>query len=389
MDIRTKALLFGVLICLACSLEAQPSLPIPPRSASALTGSQLYQPLASLAQGAREDRIYQEVMAGNVPDFLRVTVPVSVSASVGGTTKTVTFFAAPDYVALGSDDDYVLMPMTPLLAQRLANELNCTLPTKKMVDAIYSAAPLKLRPQPIPPSGAMITVPVFYQHNDSVQALRQPAIVAHPLGTLTGGHKKDVIIANKIYNNLKTGVPKPVVIYGWHQLNGIPIQPVYNGHGETYADYSHGIRLVLQQAVVGTDTLAVSTILTDATLWPLLSDEGVIAKPYYTVATDVERDDEAQPKRFRLEQNYPNPFNPNTKIRYTLSIPSKVTISICNLLGEQVYSIAHEHFDIGAHEDEIRLEREASGVYFYTVTAESAESERVIERETKAMLCVK
>ncbi|MFZ2324125.1 MAG: hypothetical protein WAV89_10550 [Ignavibacteriaceae bacterium] len=140
--------------------------------------------------------------------------------------------------------------MTPLLAQRVCNNLNCTLPTKKMVDQIYTSAPCKLRPQPIPPSAEMITVPVFAQHNDSVKTLRFPVIPEYPHGTLVGGTNKDVIISNYIYQNLKTNVPKPVVIYGWHQLNGVPIQPVYNGHSETYADYSHGIRLVLDSALV-------------------------------------------------------------------------------------------------------------------------------------------
>ncbi|MFH0991594.1 MAG: hypothetical protein V1799_16430 [bacterium] len=63
----------------------------------------------------------------------------------------------------------ILAPMTPLLAQRLCAALHCSLPTKKMVDDIYRAAPVKLAPQPIPPSGAMITVPVFAAHNDSVR----------------------------------------------------------------------------------------------------------------------------------------------------------------------------------------------------------------------------
>lgn len=119
-----------------------------------------------------------------------------------------------------------------------------------MVDQIYTSAPCKLRPQPIPPSAEMITVPVFAQHNDSVKTLRFPVIPEYPPGTLVGGTNKDVIISNYIYQNLKTNVPMPVVIYGWHQLNGVPIQPVYNGHSETYADYSHGIRLVLDSAIV-------------------------------------------------------------------------------------------------------------------------------------------
>ena len=173
--------------------------------------------------------------------------------------------------------------MTPLLAQRICNALNCTMPTKKMVDQIYSTAPCKLRPQPIPPSPAMITVPVFAQHNDSVMSIRLPVLPQYPFGTLVGGTKKDVIISNKIYQNLNPNVPKPVVIYGWHQLNGIPIQPVYNGHEETYADYSHGIRLVLDSVLVDETPTTFTQLLANPDLCILVSDEGTILKPYYTL----------------------------------------------------------------------------------------------------------
>jgi hypothetical protein len=173
--------------------------------------------------------------------------------------------------------------MTPLLAQRICNSLNCTLPTKKMVDQIYLTAPCKLKPQPIPPTPQMTTVPVFSQHNDSVRSIRFPVLPQYPFGSLVGGTKKDVIISNMIYQNLNPNVPKPVVIYGWHQLNGTPIQPVYNGHEETYADYSHGIRLVLDSVVVDGVPKTFSQLLADPVLCVLISDEGTILKPYYTI----------------------------------------------------------------------------------------------------------
>ena len=49
------------------------------------------------------------------------------------------FFVAPDYLAVGTDEDYLLTPMTPMIAQRIADRLGCTLPTRKMVDDIYAA----------------------------------------------------------------------------------------------------------------------------------------------------------------------------------------------------------------------------------------------------------
>jgi hypothetical protein len=212
---------------------------------------------------------------------MRKLDPVTSSALVGGKVRSATYYVTPDYLAVGSNEDYFLTPMTPLLAQRLADTLLCALPTRKMVDDIYAAAPLKLSPAPIPPSAEMITVPVFVRHDSLVRAQRHAELDRFPLGTLVGGTKKDVVISNKIRNELKPGVHKPVVIYGWHQAGGIPIQPLYNGHGETYADYSHGIRLVLNAAQLDGVPTRVSEILKDSTLSAILSDEGPIPHPRY------------------------------------------------------------------------------------------------------------
>lgn len=275
-------ILFYVL-CFVQLIVAQ-TLPVPPRPSGAMSGSEFVNLIWSMPQDQREEQIYAQVVSGNIPNFMRQLKTINALVNIAGTNYTATYFVIPDYLAVGSDSNYFLTPMTPLLAQRICNALNSTLPTKKMVDQIYSSAPCKLKPQPIPPTPQMTTVPVFSQHNDSVKALRFPVLNQHPFGTLVGGTKKDVIISNRIYQNLNPNTPKPVVIYGWHQLNGQPIQPVYNGHGETYADYSHGIRLVLDSVVVNGESKTFTQLLADPVLCILVSDEGTILKPYYTLS---------------------------------------------------------------------------------------------------------
>ncbi|HQJ45079.1 MAG TPA: T9SS type A sorting domain-containing protein [Ignavibacteriaceae bacterium] len=260
------------------------TLPVPPRSSNALSGSAFVNLIWSMPRDQREEQIYSQVISGNIPEFMRQLNTITANANIGGSNYTVKYFNIPEYLAIGSDSDYFLTPMSPIVAQRICNALNCTMPTKKMVDQIYTTAICKLRPQPIPPSGAMTTVPVFAQHNDSVMSIRLPLLPQYPFGSLVGGTKKDVIISNRIYQNLQPNVPKPVVIYGWHQLNGTPIQPVYNGHDETYADYSHGIRLVLDSVLVNDSPMTFAQLLADPALCVLVSDEGTILKPYYTLA---------------------------------------------------------------------------------------------------------
>lgn len=268
-------------LCLFINWAAAQTLSLPARSADAPGGQAFIQQIKSLGRDARETQIFLQIMAGNIPDFLRTLVPVTETVTISGVTHTVVYYVTPDYLAVGSNDDYFLTPMTPLLGQKLADSLGCTLPTRKMVDSIYAAAKVKLPPQPISPSDTMITVPVFSAHNDSVWSLRQPLIDEHPFGELVGGTKKDVIISNKIYYDLKSTVPNPVVIYGWHYLSGTPIQPVYNGHEQTYVDYSHGIRLVQNAITVDGQANTVQQILRSATLNSLLSDEGQISVPRY------------------------------------------------------------------------------------------------------------
>ena len=260
-------------------------LNVPPRPAGAPNGTQFTNIVTTLSRDERENWIYAQVISGNVPGWLRALKPISVSAA----GHTATYHVIPEYLAIGSDTDYFLAPTTPLLAQRLGDRLSYALPTRKMVNQIWTNAAVKLAPAPIAPSAEMITVPVFAQHNAMVRAQRDALTNSQPLGALVSGDKKDVVISSLIYSNLQAQAPKPVVIYGWHYASGSPIQPLYNGHEETYADYSHGARLVQMNLTVDGVPNTVTNVLVSPTLATLLSDETVapsftIPLPRYTVA---------------------------------------------------------------------------------------------------------
>ncbi len=259
-------------------LHAQ-QLPVPPRAADAISGSAFKDRVADFSLTDRENKICQEILNGNIPDFLRKLIPISFSKTIQDSTYKVTYFVLPDYLAIGSNSDYFSIPMTPALAQKISTAIDFTLPTKLMADQIWEHASLKLTPSPIPPSPEMTSIPIMWKHSRMVQKQRKDSLITYPLGKLVAGNKKDVIISNKIYGHSS----RRVVIYGWHQKNGHPIQPVYAGHIAAYADYSHGIRLVQDSASINHQFARITEVLQDSTKASLFSDEGVISKPFYPV----------------------------------------------------------------------------------------------------------
>jgi len=250
------------------------------RKSDALTGSQFSKLIAdtNLSLSAREEMIWQEVKNGNMPSFLRKLSPIEINKVINVKNYKLIIYSIPDYLSIGTDTNYFYTPTTPMLAQRIANLTHTLLPTKSMVDEIYAQSKIKLEPQPIPPSKAMTTVPVFIAHQEMILKQLQ-ALSKYQQGSLTGGNKKDIIISNKIY-----GQPSPrVVIYGWHKLDGKAIQPVYNKHTNTWADYSHGVRLVSEIGYLNGKKVKLADILKDPTLHELLSDEGMIMEAKYPI----------------------------------------------------------------------------------------------------------
>ncbi len=339
----------AALLLLTTASAAQ-TLALPDRPAAAPAGREFVERLRSLALTEREALIQNEILAGNVPRFLRRLQPVNVSNLVDGTNCSATFFVTPDYLAIGTDADYFLTPLTPATAQVIADRLDCVLPTRKMVDAIYAAASVKLAPSPIPPSPAMTTVAVFQQHNELVRAQRVAMLNQPSAATLVAGHKKDVVITPRLATNASQ-----VAIYGWHQTNGQPIQPLYLGHTAAWVDYSHGIRLVSQQMMVNGQTTSVARVLADPLLARLLSDEGTVTNTYsrpttpelkFTPGPFHERICEfAFEPEVRIQINAPAEFAPQLPVLLVLyALPNGNTIE--QTVGKKLRPGDDWHFDI-------------------------------------------
>lgn len=275
-----------VLFVLFSSLGNAQTLKIKTRSIKALSGSEFSKSIrdTSISLDKREEIIFKEVISGNIPNFYRQLVEIKDTILIDNNLQTIKYFVLPDYLAIGSDQDYFYCPMRPQLAQKIAKYLKCSLPTRKISNKIYQHALVKLKPQPIPPSKEMVTIPVFEKHNLMVQEQRKSSLAEFPNGSLIAGNKKDVVISNKIFND--KGLLR-VVIYGWHKEDGKAIQPLYNGHSTIHVDYSHGIRFIQNKVWVNGQHTILQKILKSRKNHELLSDEGIIENPIYPIKNNL------------------------------------------------------------------------------------------------------
>ncbi len=85
---------------------------------------------------------------------------------------------------------------------------------------------------------------------------------------------------------------------------------------------------------------------------------------------------------FALEQNYPNPFNPTTMIQYSLATNAKVTLTVYNVLGQEIKTLVDAKQTAGVHHIAFDAHSFTSGVYFYQIKAGNFV-------QTKKMLLVK
>lgn len=245
-------------------------LNIPSRSPQSMTGTQFMKHIEEMSFSEREQAILHELKTGNIPSFLRKLVEIeALFYDVNNKPHNILFRATPDYLSIGSDKDFCRIPMGPITAQKVANLYGACLPTRKIVDYIYKKADIKLKPVSYWPVGNRNElVTKFTEHNRAIEKLR--IAKGGELGQLIAGIKKDVVLSNKIIDPSR---PSHVVIYGWHKLDGIRIQPLTNIHWDWYVDYSHGIRLIDDHVIVDGRVMMLHDLLSDPTLFRIFSDE--------------------------------------------------------------------------------------------------------------------
>ena len=271
-------MIFGAAL-LSSACEQGPKtrqLDLPPRAPDALGASELAPLIWDMDVGDREDRIFTEISNGNVPSWLRQMTRVSLKREVGGQEHRVTFWVTPDYLSVGSETDFLPIPLTGRTAQKIADLVGATLPTPLMVDAIWASARIRFAPVRIGPDENMITVRYFTRHAELIQSQR--IVYRYSPGAFSAGHKLDVVLTPNL-----SETPGVVALYGWHQPNGEPIQPLYTGRMDGRPAFSHGIRLVHRRILIDGEERDLVEVLADPEQAEFLSSNGVFENPRYSI----------------------------------------------------------------------------------------------------------
>ena len=97
-----------------------------------------------------------------------------------GKVLPATIFVMPDYLAIGSDSDFLRIPMNLHTARAVADRFGFVLPTRKMVDAIYDQSTYHFTPQPLPAGPQMTSTEYYRTHNAMIEQQSQSR--GFPLG---------------------------------------------------------------------------------------------------------------------------------------------------------------------------------------------------------------
>jgi hypothetical protein len=267
---------FGAFVSIPDTVRAaplpRPLLRLPARPADAIGGAEFARRTSGLSSQERDRAVVAELERGNIPSFLGHLTPVRLAANAPGAPPVAaTIFVTPDYLAIGSNDDFLYVPLTYYSATIVADHFGCVLPTARMVDAIYEQSAHHLTPAPLPAGPLMRSNLYLEEHQHRIDQQR----AGLPLGDLIAGHKKDLVLSNRLGQ-----YPGRVAIYGWHLAPGHPIQPLSTVHGAQYVDYSHGVRLVSATVVVDSQPRSIYDALQDSQIAPVLSREGVTRDPW-------------------------------------------------------------------------------------------------------------
>jgi hypothetical protein len=177
---------------------SQLHLSLPPRAAGAIGGSEFARRTSGLTSADRDRAVVAELERGNMPSFLGQLTPVTLTTRAStGQAVAATIWVTPDYMAIGSDDDFLYVPLTYYSATAIADRFGAVLPTARMVDAIYEQSAHHLTPAPLPAGPGRVS-PTSTCRSTSGGSTEQRSGSA-PWEAHLRVLRKDLVLSNRLY----------------------------------------------------------------------------------------------------------------------------------------------------------------------------------------------
>ena len=132
---------------------------------------------------------------------------------------------------------------------------------------------------------------------------------------------------------------------------------------------------------IGLDGIGVSTVLINSVSNNILvaTQDGSVFSKTGTLGV---KENGLLPNEYSLSQNYPNPFNPSAKINFSIPVAGKVSLTVYNVLGQEVQKLVDNDLMPGKYTVSFIGKNFASGVYIYRLTTKNVSI-------TKKMMMVK
>lgn len=227
--------------------------PIPRLSERALSGREFMEEYKKLEPAQRHMLVLQQLAIGNVPDHFKQFETIRVESGKGNVLEMQ---VARHGLRIGTDADYVEVPLDGPTAMAAAEIYGCTLPTPWISDQIHTAAEanggivpfisapeiakrLSIEWNPNKPDGNWMRSAEFVaERNRMLREYCQKHGITDE--QLTYGYHKD--ITHPLPGTTKPGM---LEIYGGCYASGDRVQPISGGfHGAKYFDYSHQARFI-------------------------------------------------------------------------------------------------------------------------------------------------
>ena len=212
----------------------------------------------------RDDLISEKILTDGLPEFMKSLVDITITDG----SNELKYSAAPDYLCIGTNEDYVRFNMMAKTVRMVADKFNAVLPTPKMVKDTWNQSTAKLVPSPEgePYDNTMSNINRLIDNDIKIKQQMK----SFTLGSLVSGCRKDIVNCKSLVNNTTN-----IAIYGWFTKAGFPIQNLNAvSHNISYQDYSQSARMYSRKMILNGSEVDFYDLLKDSNLCHLISDEG-------------------------------------------------------------------------------------------------------------------